>query len=100
LAFFAVGYALFGLETVRAGVLSRSAGLLIAVGALLYVVGGFSLPLFGPESAMVTMIETMGALPFGLGFVWLGYLLSTGAYTSDNGAGMHRNKSMKEASAG
>jgi len=84
LAGFAVGYILFGLATVRAGVLPRWGGLLVAIGALLYVAGGFSLPIFGPESAMVTIIETMGALPFGLGFVWLGYALWTGGDVSDN----------------
>jgi hypothetical protein len=77
LALFAVGYLLFGLATVRAGVLPRWGGLLIAIGALLYVVGGFSLPVLGPESITVTIIETMGALPFGLGFIGLGYALWT-----------------------
>ena len=100
LAFFAVGYASFGLATMRAGVLPRWGGLLIAVGALLYVAGGFSLPVFGPRSAMVTIIETIGAVPFGLGFVWLGYLLLTGSYTSDSGTDRHRNETMREASAG
>ncbi|HEX9369417.1 MAG TPA: hypothetical protein VF897_00350 [Roseiflexaceae bacterium] len=46
---------------------------------MLYIVGGFSLPLFGPESPPVTIIETSGAVPFGLGFIWLGYALWTGA---------------------
>ncbi len=84
LAFFAVGYTLFSLATMRAGVLPRWGGLLLAIGALLYVVGGFSLPVFGSESAMVTIIETAGALPFSLGFIWLGYALWTGADLSDN----------------
>jgi hypothetical protein len=83
LAFFAVGYALFGLMTMRAGVLPRWGGLLIAIGAVLYVVGGFSLPVLGSESATVTIIETSGALPFGLGFVWLGYALWIGAVPVD-----------------
>lgn len=84
LALFATGYALFGLATMRAGVLPRWGGLLIAIGASLYVAGGFSLTVFGPESAMVTLIETMGALPFGLGFVWLGYALWTASDMPDN----------------
>ncbi len=54
---------------------------LIALGACLYVVGGFSLPVFGPESPMVTIIEMSGAVPFGLGCIWLGYLLWTGGDT-------------------
>ncbi|MEO7912185.1 MAG: hypothetical protein ABIV47_21285 [Roseiflexaceae bacterium] len=79
LAFFALGYALFGRALIRAGVLPRWGGVLIAIGAVLYVVGGFSLPLFGPESPLVTFIETSGAIPFGLGFIWLGYTLWSGA---------------------
>jgi hypothetical protein len=84
LAFFAVGYALFGLVTMRARVLPPWAGVLIAIGAVLYVIGGFSLPILGPEAAMVTIIETSGALPFGLGFVWLGYALWTASDMPDN----------------
>lgn len=80
LALFAVGYALFGMATMRARVLPRWGGLLIAIGALLYVAGGFSLPILGPESVTVTIIETVGALPFGLGFVGLGYALWTLGY--------------------
>jgi hypothetical protein len=84
LVFFAVGYALFGLVTMRARVLPPWAGLLIAIGAVLYVIGGFSLPIVGPEAAMVTLIETSGALPFGLGFVRLGYALWTASDMPDN----------------
>ena len=79
LAFFAVGYALFGRVTMRAGVLPPWGGALISIGAVLYVVGGLSLPVLGPESAAVTIIETSGAIPFGLGFIWLGYALWTGS---------------------
>ena len=75
LAFFAVSYALLGRVTMRAGVRPRLGGLLIAIGALLCVVGVFSLPIFGPESALVTIMETIGALPFGLGFIRLGNAL-------------------------
>ena len=75
LTYFAVSYALFGRMTMRAGVLPRLGGLLIAIGALLCVVGVFSLPIFGPESALVTIMETIGALPFGLGFIRLGNAL-------------------------
>lgn len=79
LTLFAVGYALFGRAAMRAGVLPSWGGLLIAVGAVLYVIGGSTLPLLGPESALVTVIETSGAVPFGVGFVWLGYALRSGA---------------------
>lgn len=75
LALFAIGYALFGVATTRTGQLPRLGGLLIAFGAVIYVVGAFSLPVLGPESLMVTIIETAGAIPFGAGFVRLGYAL-------------------------
>ena len=81
LALFAVGYALFGRATMRARVLPRWGGVLMAIGAVLYVVGGFSLPVLGPESAVVTIIETSGAVPFGLGFIWLGYGLWAGSHS-------------------
>jgi hypothetical protein len=84
LAIFAAGYALFGLAAARAGVLPRWGSVLVAIGALLYVVGGFSLPVLGPGSPMVTIIETTGALPFGLGFAWLGYLLWSRGDVLDN----------------
>ena len=75
LALFAIGYGSFGRAASRARVLPRRAALLIAIGAVFYVVGGYSLPVFGPESIMVTIIEASGAVPFGLGFAWLGYVL-------------------------
>src|SRR5262245_5918868 len=78
LARFALAYALFARVTMRAGELRRWGGALRVPGAVLYVVGGFSLPLFGPESPLVTIIETSGAVPFGLGFIWLGYALWSG----------------------
>lgn len=79
LVLFAMGYVMFGSSTVRAGVLPRWGGVLIAFGAVFYAAGGFSLPLFGTHSLVVTLIETSGAIPFGLGFIWLGYALWTGA---------------------
>jgi hypothetical protein len=33
---------------------------------------------------LVRVIETIGAWPFGLGFIWLEYALWTGADVSDN----------------
>jgi hypothetical protein len=42
---FALGYVLFGLATVRAGVLPRAAGALLVVGVVLFVVS--EAPLFG-----------------------------------------------------
>ncbi len=50
-------------------------GLLIVLGALLYVVGAFSLPVVGSESVLVAITEIVGALLFGLGCIWLRYAL-------------------------
>ncbi|MGE5335541.1 MAG: hypothetical protein ACM3N4_12635 [Nitrososphaerota archaeon] len=78
LVLFAVGFALFGWATWRAGVLPRWSGVLVAIGAVLYTAGGFALPLFGTHSFVVTIIESSGAIPFGLGFIGMGYALWAG----------------------
>lgn len=78
MAVFAVGYTMFGIATMRAGVLPRFAGLLIAIGAIVYIIGGFTIVVFGPESFAVSLIEIIGAVPFGLGITWLGYTLWSG----------------------
>jgi hypothetical protein len=84
LVLFAVGYALFGIATVRAAVPARWGGVLIAIGAVLYAVGGFTLPLLGAHSIVVTIIESSGAIPFGLGFILIGYTLWTGRNSVTN----------------
>lgn len=84
LILFAVGYALFGIATVLARVPARWSGALIAIGAVLYTVGGFALPLFGTHSIVVTIIESSGAIPFGLGFILIGYTLWTGRNSVTN----------------
>ena len=66
---------MFGIATMRAGVLPRFAGLMVSIGAIMYVVGGFSIPILGPESSVVSIIEIGGAIPFGVGITWLGYAL-------------------------
>jgi hypothetical protein len=75
LALFGIGYAMLGgaIAQLRWG--PRWAGVSVAFGSLIYVFGAFSLPALGPESVVVTIIETAGAIPFGLGFVRLGVLL-------------------------
>ena len=75
MAVFAVGYIMFGIATMRAGVLPRFGGLLIAIGATVYIIGGFTIRVFGPESFTVSLIEIIVAVPFGLGIAWLGYTL-------------------------
>jgi hypothetical protein len=60
-----LGYLLFGIGTFRAGILSRWAGALLALGAV-------SSPAFGllPQS-----FAPLAAVPVGLGLAWLGYSL-------------------------
>ena len=62
---FLLGYVLFGTVIIRSGVLPRWAGLLLAVGAPLFVVGVDTLQL----------ITVLGAVLFGVGWAWLGYVL-------------------------
>jgi Domain of unknown function (DUF4386) len=69
---FALGHALFGLHVVRANDLPRIAGALIAIGAPVYVLGGLCIFMLGPQSPWVTVIETAGAIPMGIGFIGLG----------------------------
>ncbi len=79
MAVFALGYIIFGIATMRAKILPRTGGLLIAIGAPIYFLGGFAISVLGPESIMVTVIETIGAVAFGAGFVWLGYSMRSSA---------------------
>jgi hypothetical protein len=62
---FLLGYVLLGTLIIRSGVLPRWAGLLLAVGAPLFVVGVDTLQL----------ITLLGAVLFGIGWAWLGYVL-------------------------
>jgi hypothetical protein len=61
----ALGWLLFGLASLRAGVLPRGAALLLMIGAVLYPVGGFlELPFAG--------------VVFGAAVAWMGYALWSG----------------------
>jgi hypothetical protein len=62
---FTGGLALLGALTWRAGILPRTAGLLLAVGAI-----GF-----GPGSALPKLLQTGGAVILGAGLIWLGAAL-------------------------
>jgi hypothetical protein len=75
LALFGIGYAMLGGAVARLPWGPRWAGVSVAFGSLIYVFGAFSLPALGAESVVVTVVETAGAVPFGLGFVRLGVLL-------------------------
>jgi hypothetical protein len=66
---FALGFILLGLVTLRSTVLPRWAGLLLLIGAPLFVF---------PVPPAPVIVNTIGAVLFGLGHVWLGYTLLTG----------------------
>jgi hypothetical protein len=61
-----LGPLLFGIATLRARILPRWAGGLLALGALLIPVGSLVPPEYQPEIALI---------PIGLAFSWLGYAL-------------------------
>ena len=66
---FSVGYILLGVTTVRAGVLPRGAGILLAVGGPIVA--------FSPPIGMQAVLIVGHAL-FGAGLAWLGYALRSG----------------------
>ena len=66
---FAVGFILLGLVTLRSTLLPRWAGLLLLIGAPLF---------FFPVPPAPVIVNTIGAVLLGLGYVWLGYSLLTG----------------------
>jgi hypothetical protein len=67
---FSIGYILLGSAIIRAGVLPRGAGILLAVGGPIVA---FSPPI-GAQAVLI-----VGHVLFGFGLVWLGYALWTGA---------------------
>jgi hypothetical protein len=70
LVLFPVGYVL--LARLLVGVGAKWAGLLLGVGAVLYVLGGFCIFALGPHSPLIQTLEILGAVPYALGFVLLG----------------------------
>jgi hypothetical protein len=70
---FSLGYVLFGVATMRAGVLPRGSGLLLIVGIGLFMVSE-DMP-FGP--ALAHALVVMGDTAFGLGLAWIGLALWT-----------------------
>src|SRR5918992_3301139 len=66
---FSIGYILLGSAIVRAVVLPRGAGILLAVGGPIVA---FSSPIGVPA------VEIVGHALFGLGLLWVGYVLSSG----------------------
>jgi len=67
---FSIGYVLLGIAVVRAGVLPRGAGILLAIGGPIVA--------FSPPIGILAVLIVGHAL-FGLGLVWSGYALWTGA---------------------
>lgn len=69
---FLIGLILFGIATMRAGVLPRWAGPLLVLGDVVFAVGTFA-------GSAALLVEVLGALITCAAFVWLGLaLLSTG----------------------
>ena len=70
---FGLGWVLFGMATVRAGVLPRWPGMLLIAGVLLFVVSETA----AFEVGLAHTLVTVGDLAFGLGLMWLGTALLT-----------------------
>lgn len=66
---FSIGYILLGVAIAWAGVLPRGAGILLAVGGPIVA--------FSPPLGVLT-VEIVGHALFGLGLLWVGYVLSSG----------------------
>ena len=71
---FALGYLLLGIATYRAGVLPRSVGTLLIVGAVADTV----LTKLGAISMDLDFLWVLGPVLLGAGLAWLGYALWTG----------------------
>jgi hypothetical protein len=69
---FFLGFIFFGIATLRARVLPRQTGILMAIGSPLQLVGGVPSQLVF-EALFITVI--LGALALGLGLAWAGYSL-------------------------
>ena len=78
LGLFFLGYILFGVSLLRAKAQSRLGSLLISIGAPLYIVGGLSFLVLGAASPIVSVIESAGAIPLGLGYILLGFNVRSG----------------------
>jgi hypothetical protein len=74
MSLFAIGHALLGVVTYRAGVLPRSVGALMVVGALAFEV----LQQLGGIVLSLDALWVGGPVLFGAGMAWLGYALWSG----------------------
>ena len=68
---FVLGYILFGIATMRAGIFSRWSGLMLIIGSSFFLIS--EMPLF--DRTLSHLIVTVGDVIFGIGFVWMGYAL-------------------------
>ena len=66
-----MGYILFGVATMRAGVLPRWAGLMLIIGSSFFLISEAELV----EGTLSHVIVTIGDVVFGLGLAWMGYAL-------------------------
>ena len=66
-----LGYILFGIATMRAGVLPRGSGLLLIIGSAMFMISE-AVPL---NASFSHLIVTLGDVIFGAGFVWMGFAL-------------------------
>ena len=73
------GFILFGMATLRARVLPRQAGILLAIGSPLFLVGAVLGQLVFEALFIVAIL---GALALGLGLAWAGYWLWSSKETS------------------
>jgi len=82
---FILGHFLFGLATIRAGVLPRGSGFLVVIGILLFFLGevsflgqGVSTPALQQFFALIRKLHAivlLGDIAFGLGLAWMGYTI-------------------------
>jgi hypothetical protein len=66
-----LGYILFGIVTMRAGVLPRWSGLLLIIGSAMF----FLSEAVSLNVSLSHLIVTIGDVIFGAGFVWMGFAL-------------------------
>lgn len=72
---FGLGYVLFGIATIRAGVLPRWSGLLLSIGVLLFMFAEVLREASLLSGMLPHVIGDSGAAVLGLGLAWMGYAL-------------------------
>jgi len=90
---FGLGYILFGVATMRAGVLPRWSGLLLIIGVSFFMISEG--PLF--DRTLSHVIATIGDVVFGMGLAWAGYALWSRRQVAPSSTGMGRSKKPSEA---